>query len=96
MKPYLVVVVALVWAPRLVAAQDIGIAECDGFLKHYAQCVEGGAEAASKPMMRDAIAQMRMQYRELKSQMATDQVKEICTSSREALQQTFEALKCKP
>jgi hypothetical protein len=77
-------------------AQDVGVAECDAYLKHYAQCIEKGAGADTKKMMLDAVAESRKMFIDLKTQAAPEALQKICKETQAAMKDTFEALKCKP
>jgi hypothetical protein len=78
-----------------VAAQDVGVPECDDYLKAYERCIATSATADTKQMMLDAVTEQRKNYLELKAQGTAAQVREVCIDNRAEMKATFDAMNCK-
>jgi hypothetical protein len=79
------------------AAQDVGVPECDEYLKYYEQCLATYPVADVKKRMSDPVHETRKSYIDLKAQgLPNGQLGEMCLSNWPSMKQTFEAMKCKP
>jgi hypothetical protein len=97
MKKFYLIALFTVSVSNPAWAQDVGVAECDTLLKHYAQCIDKSSfEAALKTQMKEAVEGMRKSYLELKSQAPRETLQSVCKDNQQGLKDTFEALKCKP
>jgi hypothetical protein len=96
LKKFLISLAASTLISSSADAQDVGVVECDAYLKYYAQCIEKGAASGEKQMMLDAVVSSRKDFIELKTQVPPEALQKICKDSQSAMAPTFEALKCKP
>jgi endonuclease III len=96
MKKLLMSLAASVMFATSTQAQDVGVAECDAYLKYYAQCIEKSAGAGEKKMMLDAIVSSREGFLDLKTNVPQETLQKICKDTQTAMAQTFESLNCKP
>jgi hypothetical protein len=78
-----------------VAAQDVGVPECDDYLRVYERCIATSATADIKQMMLDAVKEQRKNYLELKVQGTVTQLREVCIDNKTEMKATFDAMKCK-
>ena len=73
---------------------EVGVPECDEYLRKYRACVEDKVPAAARKSMLDAIATMSKAWSEAAAGPARDALSAGCKSADEASRKSFVAMGC--
>ena len=88
--------VAFAAASAPAAAQDIGVAACDAFLKSYESCIGTNVPPAQQGQMKSLLEQVRTNWKTVGATAdGRAQIETMCRQTADAIKQQTASLGCK-